>query len=131
MPTSLDLRNGSVVEYVSRSCRIDILQGLSTYSCLACGLASIFSQASDIWSLGCILYQMVYGQTPFASLHLIQKLQAIIDPDHQIIFSPTVEDAVIDAMKKCLQRRPEDRPPIIGKNGLLDEHPFLNSNRSI
>ena len=82
-------------------------------------------RASDIWSLGCILYQMVYGKTPFADLHMIQKFQAIINPNFQIAFPETVDALAIDVMQKCLQRRPDLRPPIVGKNGLLNEHPFL------
>lgn len=83
-------------------------------------------RASDIWSLGCILYQMLFGRTPFASLHMIQKLQAIVNPAHKIDFSGDADEAAVDAVKKCLRRTPENRPPIIGKNGLLNEHYFLN-----
>ena len=73
---------------------------------------------------------MVYGRTPFADLHMIQKLQAIVSPTHKITFPPDVEDeGAVDAMKLCLCRSADERPPIIGQNGLLNEHYFLNSRR--
>jgi hypothetical protein len=72
---------------------------------------------------------MVYGRTPFAELHFIQKLQAIVNPNHEIQFPDNVDEAAIDAMKQCLRRKAEDRPPIMGTNGLLNEHYFLHSGR--
>jgi serine/threonine-protein kinase TTK/MPS1 len=83
-------------------------------------------RASDIWSLGCILYQIVYGRTPFAELSLIHKLQAICDPTHTLVFPPLdpPNTDLLDVMQACLQRDPLKRPTISGAGGLL-EHPFL------
>jgi hypothetical protein len=72
---------------------------------------------------------MVYGKTPFADLQMIQKLQAIINPKHRISFPDDVEQAAREAMQACLRRSPEDRPPIVGTCGLLNEDVFLNPPR--
>lgn len=72
---------------------------------------------------------MLYGKTPFADLHMIPKLQAIVNPNHEIDFSGNADDDAVDAVKRCLRRSPEERPPIVGAGGLLNEHIFLNSRR--
>lgn len=66
-------------------------------------------RASDVWALGCILYQMVHGATPFAALPFIQKMHAITDPSHAIVF-PRLRNAALQAvLKGCLDRNPATR----------------------
>ncbi|XP_030012957.1 dual specificity protein kinase Ttk [Sphaeramia orbicularis] len=83
---------------------------------------SKISPKGDVWSLGCILYCMTYGKTPFQSItNQITKLHAIIDPAHKIEFPDIAEKDLLDVLQRCLVRNPRERISIAE----LLEHPYL------
>ncbi|XP_048790827.1 dual specificity protein kinase TTK [Lagopus muta] len=83
---------------------------------------SKISPKSDVWSLGCILYCMTYGRTPFQHItNTRKKLYAIVDPHYEIEFPDIAEKDLQDVLKRCLVRNPKQR---ISVSELLI-HPYV------
>jgi serine/threonine protein kinase len=79
--------------------------------------------ASDIYSLGCTIYHLLTGSTPYPARDLISCfgahcLSPIPDPK---IAMPDMDPLLADLLKRCMAKRPPDRPTAAQIVELLDD----------
>ena len=90
-----------------------------------------FNCKADVWSLGCILYNMIYKKMPFGHIKdPFKKIQAICNPEHEIKLNDNElaghDPTVNEVLRLCLVRDPSKRGSI---EDLL-EHKYLKSQSS-
>lgn len=95
LPTDIRTRSGTVL-------------GTPSYMSPEQAAGETVDARTDIFSLGCILYEMLAGQSPFARTTVSQAMTAVLrdDVDVRSLDAPPELKRVI---ARCLQKSPDDR----------------------
>jgi serine/threonine-protein kinase len=80
------------------------------------GSATQVDGRSDIYSLGCVLYEMLAGRMAFTGPNLKSVLtqQLTRDPPFETLSNPDTPAGLLTVVRRCLAKAPEDRFPTAG-----------------
>ena len=85
---------------------------------------SLHDDKVDIWSLGVLCYEFLYGQPPFEAAGHSETYKRILKVDLQFPSSPAVTSGAHDLIRKLLVKSPTDR---LALEGVL-QHPWIVEN---
>eukprot|EP00123_Amoebidium_parasiticum_P016124 comp23300_c0_seq1/m.38249 comp23300_c0_seq1/g.38249 ORF comp23300_c0_seq1/g.38249 comp23300_c0_seq1/m.38249 type:complete len:733 (-) comp23300_c0_seq1:544-2742(-) len=117
--------NGKATEYITGGTPDYISPELLT---VMQGGNVTYDTGCDWWSLGCILYEMLYGETPFFDESIIKMYHKIKSHKTSLVFGETttpVSQAAMDLISALLT----DQEKRLGRKGVQEimNHPFFET----
>ena len=67
----------------------------------------LYTNKSDLWSVGLIYYEMIHGYTPWPASSELQLISGI--NSKPVAFDPSISDRSRDFIKRCLKKREDER----------------------
>lgn len=80
---------------------------------------------ADIWSLGCIFYELLVGKTPFDAKNMDELCSKLKNGKYLIPKNIKLSLPGVDLLERLLQKDPEKRLSW----SYLQQHPYLKSDQ--
>lgn len=106
--------------------------GTTAYLAPERGTGSDAVPASDVYALGCVLYEMLCGQTPFTGDPAAVVYQHVdVSPRPPVELRPELPGAVSDFVRRMLAKDPSERPTAAQAAAFLAEYGTDGSGREL
>ncbi|KAK4055989.1 hypothetical protein OIO90_002984 [Microbotryomycetes sp. JL221] len=86
-----------------------------------------YGYSCDWWSLGCVLFEMCYGWSPFYAENQIDEYERILNAEIKIPSKKGYSDACRDLQLRLLTREPSERICANGGSSEIKAHAFFAS----
>ena len=103
-----------------------VILGTAAYMSPEQARGKVVDKRTDVWAFGCVLYEMLAGQSPFEGDDVADVIGAIIHKDVAWDrLPPTTPATVRTALARCLERDPKQRVRDVGDVQLLLNGAFM------
>jgi len=108
----VDAVSGTDVTKLERITRTGQILGTAEYMAPEQALGEVIDARADVFSFGCVLYQMLTGRSPFAGENVLEKFGAIMNSDPESLrqLVPSAPEPLAFLAESCLKKNANDRP---------------------
>ena len=122
--SSVKLRSTTIAQPSELCAMVGTIHYMAPEIITRSGSAGGYGRKSDIWSLGCVVYEMIVGKRPWAEAESEHQIMYLVGmgnvPQLSQAFKETVSGEALDFLTKCLVTDPVKRPLA----SELVDHPF-------
>jgi len=92
---------------------INAFVGTILYSCPEIVQSQPYTEKADIWSLGCIMYEMMTFSQPFSAGNPLTVAKMIVDGKYAAVNPDHYSPMLINCVKRCMTADPLKRPNVV------------------
>lgn len=100
--------------------------GTILYSCPEIIKNEPYGEKTDLWALGCIVYEMCTLVPPFYSSNMLTLAKKIVEADYKPVTEGLYSTQLLGVISSCLSVKAEDRPDVLQLSAQVTDKMLLH-----